>query len=336
VRGIEDAIRRGRTYGFILTLVLVIGFAAALVAMMEREVLGPMRQLRRGLARASAGEDGVRIGLERKDEFGRLGATVDALLERDEEKARFAATQQRTLTEQAGFAEVGALAAQVAHEIKRPLAGIKSAMELITQEYAMSDAERNLLSRVEDELQHVDETLRDLLSLARPVGLNSQPLDLHAVINGALVRLAGLPGAERVSVQRDFAAQLPTMTGDAARLEQAVLNLCVNAVEAMPDGGRLTITTRASDGTVELDVTDTGVGIPPENLDKILKPFFSTKSFGTGLGLPLVARVVAAHGGRFWAESETGAKGGNHGTTFHIHLPVAGAAARAVEGAGGA
>ena len=335
IRGIDEAIRRGRTYGLILTLVLVIGFAAALVAMMEREVLAPMRQLRRGLARARAGEDGVRIGMERKDEFGRLASTVDALLERDEAKARFAATQQRTLTEQAGFAEVGALAAQVAHEIKRPLAGIKSAMELITQEYAMSDAERTLLSRVEDELQHVDETLRDLLSLARPVGLNSQPLDLHAVIDGALVRLSGLPGADRVSVQRDYAPQLPALAGDAARLEQAVLNLCVNAVEAMPEGGRLTIATRASAGTVEIDVTDTGGGIQPENLDKILKPFFSTKSFGTGLGLPLVARVVAAHGGRLWTESETGAKGGTHGTTFHIHLPAAGAAAVPVEGAGG-
>jgi signal transduction histidine kinase len=307
--------------------------------MMEREVLEPMRQLRRGIARASAGENGVRIALERKDELGRLASTVDALLEQGEEKARLAATQQRTLAEQAGFAEVGALAAQVAHEIKRPLAGIQSAMELITQEYAMSDAEKTLLARVEDELQHVDQTLRDLLSLARPVGLNSQPLDLHAVIDGALVRLAGLPGSDRVSVRRDFAPRLPPMTGDAARLEQAVLNLCVNAVEAMPEGGTLTLTTRAADGTVDLDVTDTGVGIPPENLDKILKPFFSTKSFGTGLGLPLVARVVAAHGGRLWAESETGAKGGAgggpHGTTFHVHLPVAGGPAAAVQGAGG-
>ena len=332
---IDEAIRRGRTYGFILTLVLVVGFAAALVAMMEREVLGPMRQLRRGLARASAGEDGVRIGLERKDEFGRLASTVDALLERDEAKARLAATQQRTLAEQAGFAEVGALAAQVAHEIKRPLAGIKSAMELITQEYAMSDAEKNLLSRVEDELQHVDETLRDLLSLARPVGINAQALDLHAVINAALMRLSGLPGADRVTVQRDFAPGLPPMTGDAARLEQAVLNLGVNAVEAMPEGGRLTVTTRVADGVVELDVADTGVGIPPENQDRILKPFFSTKSFGTGLGLPLVARVVAAHGGRLWVESETGSGGGPHGTTFHVHLPVAGVPAAAVGGAGG-
>jgi signal transduction histidine kinase len=317
VRRIDDAIRRGRTFGFILTIVLALGYAIVLGAMMEREVVGPMRQLRSGIARARAGEEGVRIGLRQRDELGRLGASVDALLAKDEERARLAATQQRALTEQAGFAEVGALAAQVAHEIKRPLAGIQSAMELITQEYAMSDAERSLLARVEDELQHVDETLRDLLSLARPVGLNSQPLDLHTVINGALARLAGLPGADRVSVERRFDPRLPVVTGDAARLEQAVLNLCANAVEAMPDGGRLTLTTRGVDGEVVVDVSDTGVGIPPENLERILKPFVSTKPLGTGLGLPLVARVVAAHGGRLIIESEVG-----HGATFHIHLPV--------------
>jgi signal transduction histidine kinase len=317
VRSIDDAIRRGRTLGFILTIVLALGYAIVLGAMMEREVVGPMRQLRSGIARARAGEEGVRIGLRQRDELGRLGASVDALLAKDDAQARLAATQQRALTEQAGFAEVGALAAQVAHEIKRPLAGIQSAMELITQEYAMSDAEKTLLARVEDELQHVNETVQDLLSLARPVGLNTQPLDLHAVINGALARLAGLPGADRVTVEREFDPDLPVVAGDGARLEQAVLNLCVNAVEAMPDGGRLTLTTRGIDGQVVVDVRDTGVGIPAENLERVLKPFVSTKPLGTGLGLPLVARVVAAHGGRLTIESEVG-----RGTTFHIHLPV--------------
>ena len=317
VKGIDDAIRRGRIYGFTLTALLCLGYAVVLGAMVEREVVIPMRRMRRGIARASAGEEGVRIGLTRKDEFGRLGASVDRLLEKDEQAVRLAATQQRALTEQAGFAEVGALAAQVAHEIKRPLAGIMSAMELIAQEYAMSDSERRLLGKVEDELQHVDETIRDMLSLAKPVGLNAQPLDLHAVINGALARLSGLPGAERVQVERAYDPAVPPLVGDPVRLEQAVLNLSVNAVEAMSEGGRLTITTRVNDGEVLLDVRDTGSGIAPENLERVFKPFVSTKPLGTGLGLPLVARVVAAHEGRIAVESEVG-----RGTTFHIRLPV--------------
>ena len=317
VTRIDDAIRRGRIYGLVLTALLCLAYAVVLGAMMEREVVGPMRRMRKGLARASAGEQGVRIGLTRKDEFGRLGASVDRLLEKDEEAVQLAATRGRALTEQAGFAEVGALAAQVAHEIKRPLAGIKSAMELITQEYAMSDAERSLLVKVEDELQHVDETIRDMLSLAKPVGLNAQPVDLHVVIDGALARLAGLPGADRVAVERHYDPRVPALMGDPMRLEQAFLNLSVNAVEAMGEGGRLTITTRLVDGAVQLDVRDTGVGIPAENLERVFKPFVSTKPLGTGLGLPLVARVVAAHGGRLTLESEVG-----RGTTFHVTLPV--------------
>jgi signal transduction histidine kinase len=317
VSRIDSAIRRGRIYGFVLTALLCLAYAVVLGAMMEREVVIPMRRMRKGIARASAGEEGVRIGLTRKDELGRLGASVDRLLEKDEQAVRRAAEQQRALTEQAGFAEVGALAAQVAHEIKRPLAGIKSAMELIAQEYAMSDAERRLLVRVEDELQHVDETIRDMLSLARPVGLNAQRLDLHAVIDGALARLSGLPGADRVSVERVYDHGVPPLVGDPARLEQAILNLSVNAVEAMGEGGHLTVMTRRDDGEVLVDVRDTGAGIAPENLERIFKPFVSTKPLGTGLGLPLVARVVAAHEGRITVESEVG-----RGTTFHIHLPV--------------
>ena len=274
-RRIEDAIRRGRTYGLLLTAVLGIGYAIVLGAMMEREVLRPIERLEKQVE-----------------------------------------SQRRELTERAGFAEVGELASQVAHEIKRPLAGIKSAVELIGQEYAMSDAERSLLLRVEGELSHVDETLRDMLSLARPVGLAPKPLSLHRTIDAACARLAGRPGMERVTVDRDYDPAADGILGDAARLEQAVLNLCLNAVEAMPDGGRLTVTTRRGPEAVELEVRDTGTGIPRENLDKILKPFFSTKALGTGLGLPLVARVVAAHGGRVWVESEVG-----KGTAFHLELP---------------
>jgi signal transduction histidine kinase len=275
VRRIEDAVRRGRTFGLMLTAVLGIGYAVVLGAMMEREIIRPFRTLQRQVE-----------------------------------------SQRRELTEQAGFAEVGALASQVAHEIKRPLAGIQSAVELLGQGPATA-AQQALLASVSAELAHVDETLRDMLSLARPVGVEPRPMSLNATVNAALARLAGRPGMERVSVVRDYDPAADALSGDPARLEQAVLNLCLNGVEAMPEGGRLTVATRRGAGAVEVDVTDTGLGIAPENLDRILKPFFSTKALGTGLGLPLVLRVVTAHGGRLWVESELG-----KGTAFHVEIPV--------------
>jgi len=230
---------------------------------------------------------------------------------------RLAADQQAQLTQRAGFAEVGALASEVAHEIKRPLAGIRGALELIEQEYAISDSERRLLGQVESELTHVDGTLRDLLALARPVGLDKQPVDLRTTIDAALVRVSGLPGADRVTIVREIEPELPMIPGDAGRLEQAVLNLCVNAVEAMSEGGRLTVAARALGTNVEVAVSDTGPGIPADIQANVLKPFFSTKPQGTGLGLPLVTRVVAAHGGQFSFESVVG-----RGTTFRLRFPT--------------
>ncbi|HWO88387.1 MAG TPA: ATP-binding protein, partial [Gemmatimonadales bacterium] len=123
-------------------------------------------------------------------------------------------------------------------------------------------------------------------------------------------------GAERVRLERAYDPRDPVIMADAGRLEQAVLNLLTNAVEAMPGGGTLRVATEARDGEVALSVQDTGVGISAENLNRILKPFFSTKPGGTGLGLPLVARVVAAHGGQLDVESEPG-----RGTVFHVRLP---------------
>lgn len=313
-RRIDSAINRGRTFGLALTTVLGLAYAVVLGLMLEREIMSPVAQLRASLARARAGDAGARVGLARGGEFGHLAASVDALL-------ATAQTRERALVEQAGFAQVGALAAEVGHEIKRPLAGIKSAIELIGQEYAMSDGERTLLARVEDQLTQIDRTVKDLLSLAKPVGLVAQPTSLTAVINAALVRLAGTPGIERVVIERAYGAD-PVIMGDAARLEQAIVNLTGNAVEAMPDGGTLRVATRLQDNAAEITVTDTGIGIPPRNLDQILKPFFSTKPHGTGLGLPLVARIVDAHGGRLWVESEMG-----KGTTFHVTLPLAAVAA---------
>jgi signal transduction histidine kinase len=317
VARISAAIRRGRNYALALTAGLGLTYAVVLGLMLEREIVAPLSQLKTGLARARAGETGVRVGLGRRDEVGRIGESVDALLEEEEQSRILAATQERTLVEQAGFAEVGALAAQVGHEIKRPLAGIKSAIELIAQEYAISEPERALLGRVENQLVQVDRTVRDLLSLAKPVGLNAQPTPLTDVIDAALVRLVGTPGADRVRMDRDYDEARPVVWVDASRLEQALVNLFGNAIEAMPNGGTLRVNTRLDADTVLIDVSDTGVGIPPQNLERILKPFFSTKPDGTGLGLPLVARVVAAHGGRLWVESEVG-----RGSVFHIQLPV--------------
>jgi len=136
-------------------------------------------------------------------------------------------------------------------------------------------------------------------------------------VDDALMQLAGHPASASVTLDRDFAEDARELRGDRRRLTQALVNLMANALEAMPAGGRLTLETRRLGGEIEFSVEDTGPGIPPAEVERVLRPFYSTKELGTGLGLPLVARIVGAHGGRLVIEGEPG-----RGTTVRVVLPA--------------
>jgi signal transduction histidine kinase len=312
VAAVTAAMDRGARLGIGLVIGSVLAFAAIFVTLMEREVVGPLQRMDALLAGGEAARGGPARG--RRDEVGRIQASVTRLLERERE----AAAARRAQAEREGLAEVGQLAAEMAHEFKRPLASLTTALSLVQQEYELDPRQRELLAAMEAQLGQVTETMKDLLSLARPLEPELQAVSLHALLDGALVQLSGHPAAAAVAIRCDYDPNVEAVEADERRLEQAVLNLLLNGAEAMPGGGTLTLRTRAAGaGWVEIAVADTGVGIPPEKLDEVLKPFRSTKPQGTGLGLPLVARVVAAHGGRLGLESEPGV-----GTVVRIHLPV--------------
>jgi signal transduction histidine kinase len=160
--------------------------------------------------------------------------------------------------------------------------------------------------------------MKDLFALARPAGIEKpDPVRIADRLDSALFGLASYPGMETVEVVRDYAPDLPEIRADGRRLEHAFQNLMANAVEAMSSGGTLTLRARRSaDGGVDLEFADTGTGMPEETVAYALKPFYSTKPHGTGLGLPLVTRVISAHLGTIGIDSQPGA-----GTTVRIHLP---------------
>ena len=149
--------------------------------------------------------------------------------------------------------------------------------------------------------------------------LEDAAVDLSEVLDEAMAELSGLPGITAVEVHRLYATGSVQVPGDGRRLRQAFLNVLANGAEAMlPDGGHLTVSTELRPGgAVEVAITDTGNGLEPEQVEQALKPFYSTKPLGTGLGLPLVARIVAAHGGGLAIESRP-----KRGTTVRITLPT--------------
>lgn len=303
VAPVEAAMDRGARLGLGLIVASVLAMAAVLFTMLEREVVAPMERV--------ADLIGTGGGAGR-DEIKRLEASVVELLQKGQE----ADAQRQQLAEREGLAQVGELAAEMAHEFKRPLATVRTALGLLEQEYVLDERGQRMLGAVNEQLEHLGETMRDLFSLAKPVGLEVEEAGLSELLDEALLALTGHPAQRGVTVVRDYGAGNVRLRVDRKRLEQAISNLVLNGLEAMAGGGQLTIRTALlPPDRVEIEVRDTGVGIPPAELEKITLPFYSTKPAGTGLGLPLVTRVVAAHEGTLSLESEPG-----KGTTVRVRL----------------
>jgi signal transduction histidine kinase len=295
-----------------LGLLLLIGSLAAVIfivaTMLEREVVTPIERV--------AGILGPDSGSRHVGDLHHIEASVSDLLRKEREASRLAAEQEQRLETQAGFAQVGEMAAEMAHEFKRPLASIRSAVSLLEQEYELGEQAQALLNAVDGQLGKLTETMQDLFALARPVELEAERVDLADTVDSALSQLAGLFDTRGRRVERLYDLPAAVVYGDRHRLEQAVLNVMLNAMEAMDEGDTLTVTIGSIDDRVLLEFRDTGPGIPQAEIEKVVLPFYSTKPAGTGLGLPLVARVVAAHRGELDIRSEPGA-----GTTVRILLP---------------
>jgi PAS domain S-box-containing protein len=220
--------------------------------------------------------------------------------------------QQDLVTSQS-LAAVGELAATVAHEIKNPLAGISGAIQILSEGTPAGDLRRGIMKEILDQIERLDRTVRDLLTFARPATPAREEVDLGDSLQRAWTLLSAQPAAAgvRFSVEGGSGVRV---TADPHLLHQVWLNLFQNAVEAMPKGGELTA--RVRNGSPALvEVSDSGAGFPADQVERIFKPFFTTKTRGTGLGLPITRKNLEAHGGRIRAESRPGR------TTFYVEMP---------------
>ncbi|HEX6560260.1 MAG TPA: ATP-binding protein [Longimicrobiales bacterium] len=304
---IENAMERGVRLGVGLLIASLLALAVILYAMLHREVVAPLHR-----AAMMLSDDQVPLSDAHALESG-----IAQLKQKGETAEKLAEQRRMMLEERAGFAEVGELAAEMAHEFKRPLAAIQTAIQLLEQEYTLGDDGQKLLVGIEGQLDRLSETMRDVFGLAKPISVEREDVNLHDVLDNALLQLAANIPTPLISIRREYGPDLPIVSGDARRLELAFLNVMNNAVDAMPNGGVLTIRVEPRKGVVDVAFMDTGCGMDPGDVQKVMKPFYSTKATGTGLGLPLVARIVSAHDGQVLMESEKGS-----GTTVRLRLPV--------------
>jgi two-component system NtrC family sensor kinase len=339
----------------------VLLLAVLLMVLVRRNVLRPVHDLVEGTRGVARGEFGRRIPVRSADEIGELAASfnqmdealgkargeLDALVAtlelRVEERTRELRDAQHQLIQTEKLASLGRLAASIAHEINNPLSGILTYVKLISRRLrtppADSDAVLTILQQltlVERETLRCTAIVRNLLDFARQREPSFQEVDVRAVADEALSLVANRLALQKVTVARDF-AQVPPVRADYGQMRQAVVNILLNACEAMPGGGMLWVMTRSApaagtgdggsdavrrhDGPaapcVEVVVKDQGEGIAPELLSRIFDPFFTTKEHGTGLGLSVVYGIVEKHGGKITVTSRVG-----EGTTVVLRVPA--------------
>ena len=215
---------------------------------------------------------------------------------------------------------LGNLAATVAHEIRNPLNAISMGLQRLKVEFQPTD-DQEQYSRVTElmlgEVHRLNSIVEQFLSLARPLEIKPEALRVQDVLNELATLVAGEAQQSKVQIRVVAPLTLPPLKADREYLRQTLLNLILNGLQAMPDGGTLTLKANTSNGNFLISVTDTGIGIAPENRRRIFEPYFTTKAKGSGLGLAIARRIIEAHGGTITVSSET-----DQGCCFQICLPL--------------
>jgi len=229
---------------------------------------------------------------------------------------------QQQLIQSEKMASVGQLAAGVAHEINNPLGTILLYSHMILEKLEQKDDRREELDTIAKEAARCRDIVRGLLDFARQRKLQVENVNVNKILEEALSLVAAQPSFQKVKVLTTLDPSLPPTGGDPVQLKEVFLNILSNAVEAMPEGGAVTVSSRFLDGAarqIEVMIRDTGQGIPPENLDKIFMPFYTTKKIGqgTGLGLAIAYGIVKMHRGAIEVKSKVG-----EGTAFWVKLPA--------------
>jgi len=347
--GIDRALQDQNRRFLLLTYLLMLVIALTCGLFVWWFVHVPVQTLIRGTERLAAGELDFRIQTRSRTEIGRLASSLNQMAEeleraqrqltdwthtleqRVDERTRSLRQAQTQLVHNEKMASLGALSAVVAHEVNNPLSGVLTYAKLVRKMMGDNgpDPKRlpeiiKYLKTIETETARCGSIVKNLLEFSRQSGLIASEVNLNELLSKTLFLIGHKLELQEVRLAKDLSPTIPTILCDADQIQQALLAILINAVEAMPDGGELRVSTRAvepeaqGDSWVEVTVADNGVGIPEEVIPRLFEPFFTTKQDkkGVGLGLSVVYGIVKRHQGRLDVKSEPG-----KGTTFVIALP---------------
>jgi signal transduction histidine kinase len=325
LKEMDEIVSKVKVHSFILAIITITFLSTVLSLLFFTFVKKPIKRLTDTMKRVEEGDLTAHVTLEGKDEMGLLAHSLNAMIEKLSEARKEAEAYHQALVTRADrMASIGELASGLAHEIRNPLAGIQGAVQILADGFPKGDDRRQVSDEIQKQIHKLERLVKDLLNYAKPVPPNYVPTDIHELIEKVLAFFMVQGGKSNgLTVEKKFASAVPQMMIDPNSMEQAFLNIVLNARKAMPGGGTFTVLTRLrgqeKNGTREFEIVfqDTGIGIPEENLPKVFNPFFSTRSDGTGLGLSITKNILEQHGGSIAVESQV-----NVGTKFTITLPV--------------
>ena len=331
-------------------IAITLSLALALSALLSKLVTNPIIDLMNTMSKAEEGLD-VRAKVASEDELGRLAHNFNSMIiNLNKTKRKVEKLHYEQMKKADRLATVGEMAAGIAHEIKNPLTGIAGVIQILGRDIPAEDQRHKIIKEVLEQIDRLDKAVKNLLSFARPPIPNLATVRVNEVLEKIMAFLTPQLGKNRVKVQKDYAADLPEISGDPELLQQVFLNIILNGVQAMPDGGEMAIKTAMEEipepllrhvgshderdegaparrhEAVAIYIMDTGKGIAPETLGKIFNPVFTTRQQGTGLGLSITQKIIEQHGGGITVRSAPGS-----GTTFIIYLPAVRDSVQAVQ-----
>ncbi len=326
---------RGRVVQTLLTILMLLVVLSVIVSVVIRQSITlPLRTFAHRIEAIGRGQFDQRLQLSRRDEIGRLAQEFDRMCARLEETHQKLITEseeklrlERALRHSEKLAALGQLASRLAHEIGTPLNVIQGRAEQLLQRSILPEKERAFLGVIVAQIERISVFIRQLLTLARRSEPHFRTVSLNDIVRRVWEVVSDQSNTAGVKVSLELAENLPPILGDPDQLHQVLLNLSVNALQAVGTAGQVTLRTRLRQngelngaGMIEVGITDTGSGIPPDDLPHIFEPFFTTKGSlgGTGLGLAICREIIQNHRGEIEVESELG-----QGSRFIVSLPPA-------------
>ncbi len=318
----QENVRQLSKTMFLWALGVAAILAVSLSLFLTHLVTKPIQELIATMERAERGLE-ARAVVKSSDDIGRLGEAFNSLLSKLElARRRVERYHYEQMKRADRLASIGEMAAGIAHEIKNPLAGIAGVIQVLRKEPAIDDQKRAVLAEVLSQVDRMDKAVRNLLAFSRPPEPKMTLVDINNLIGKLLDFLAPQFAKNAISAERKLAPGLPWLMLDPDLIQQALINIALNAIQAMPDGGIFMVETKSNksagekSGSVEIVFSDTGKGISSEHLRSIFNPFFTTRPQGTGLGLSITQRIIEQHNGEISVTSAPG-----KGASFTIVFP---------------